>query len=347
MPLPDIQLEETVMSGADRGRGNLLGVQPLMRLRDYATEDSLGARLAGYFDAARGLGWLGPRTVAVLPEHIGTWLVAAGEPEALYRARRLDRALAAVALRHPGAFLAAALRVRARDRMKAALFRAKAGAMAAGYTRVFGELAREYGVTIVAGSIVLPAPSVAGGAVTATDGDLFNVAAVFRPDASAHEQLATKHFPTDFEHPFLACPARIDLPVFDTPAGRLAVLVCADAFYPASYAALRDRGIELLAVPSYLETSDVWLRPWPGYNGAPNPSDVDLRHIGRIAERDAWLRYGMAGRLASAGVPYGMNVFLRGNMLDLGSDGAAIMVREGAVVEARRVAGATLANIWL
>jgi hypothetical protein len=252
-----------------------------------------------------------------------------------------------VALRHPGAFLAAALRSRARARVKAARFRMKAEPMAASYTRVFARLAHEHGVTIVAGSIVLPAPSVVGGTVVAGGGDLLNVAAVFRPDGMAHSRLAVKHFPTDFEHLFLATPARVDLPVFDTPAGRLAVLVCADAFYPASYAALRGRGIELLAVPSYLETSDIWLRPWPGYNGAPPPADVAQIDVGRIAERDAWLKYGMAGRMPSAGIAYGMNVFLRGNMLDLGSDGAAIMVREGAVVEARRVASATLANVWL
>jgi predicted amidohydrolase len=347
METPDLQLDEIAAAGANRGRGNLLGIQPVVRLSDYATGERLHNRLAAYLDAARGQGWLGPRSVVVFPEHIGTWLVAEGQPARVYTARRIDRALAMVALRRPAAFLRAALRARARDRAKAALFAMQAGRMAAGYSRVFGGLAEAYGVTVVAGSIVLPAPAVAGGAVVAGHGDLFNVAAVFRPDGTAHPHLVRKHFPTDFEHPFVACPPAVDLPVFDTPAGRLAVLVCADAFYPASYAALRDRGVELLAVPSYLETSGVWLRRWAGYNGAPAPADVDPQDVGRIAEREAWLRYGMAGRMAAAGIAYGINIFLRGDLLDLGSDGAAIMVRDGQLAEARRVGGATLANIWL
>lgn len=330
--------------GADAGHGNMLGIQPWVTLRDYASADSFYDRLAGYFEAARRRGWLGPRTVAVLPEYLGAWLVAADEPAGLFRAGRLDRAMLRLALRHALAFAAGLARSPAPDRARYALFRAKAGRMAAIYTEVFAALARRYGATIVAGSILLPAPRVLSGRVIGGPGPLQNVSAVFHPSGLADDQLARKRFLTRAEQPFIA-PAEGG-PLFETPAGRLAVLVCADAFYPAGYAALVGRQVRLLAVPSFLETSGVWQAPWPGYNGAPAPADVELRDVGAISERQAWLRYGMAGRIGAAGIPYGLNVFLRGSILDLGSDGATLLYRRGELAEAPGDSPA-LASVWL
>ena len=160
----------------------------------------------------------------------------------------------------------------------------------------------------------------------------------------ADDQLARKRFLTAAEQPFLA-PAEA-APVYETPAGRMAVLVCADAFYPASYAALAGRQVRLLAVPSFLEAAGVWRAPWPGYNGAAAPADVAPRDVGAISERQAWLKYGMAGRIGPASIPYGVNVFLRGTILDLGSDGATLLYRRGELAEAP-ADGPALANVWL
>ncbi|MFN8479014.1 MAG: hypothetical protein U0074_14480 [Kouleothrix sp.] len=62
-------------------------------------------------------------------------------------------------------FAAGFLRAPRSDRVKYALFRARAGAMAAAYTEVFAALARRYRITIVAGSILLPAPHIRAGRV--------------------------------------------------------------------------------------------------------------------------------------------------------------------------------------
>lgn len=330
--------------GADAGQGNLLGIQPWMALGNYASADRFYDWLAGYFEAALRRGWLGPRTVAVLPEYLGAWLVAAGEPAALFRARRLEQAMLRLALRHPLMVAAGFARAPAADRARYALFRAKAGRMAAIYSQVFAALAQRYGATIVAGSILLPAPRVLAGRVAGCAGPLQNVAAVFHPNGLADDQLARKRFLTAAEQPFLA-PAEA-APVYETPAGRMAVLVCADAFYPASYAALAGRQVRLLAVPSFLEAAGVWRAPWPGYNGAAAPADVAPRDVGAISERQAWLKYGMAGRIGPASIPYGVNVFLRGTILDLGSDGATLLYRRGELAEAP-ADGPALANVWL
>lgn len=39
---------------------------------------------------------------------------------------------------------------------------------------------------------------------------------------------------------FLRCVE--DLPVFETPVGKLAVLICADSWFPEQYKALKEKG---------------------------------------------------------------------------------------------------------
>jgi predicted amidohydrolase len=341
----DLRLLAAEALGGDAGRGNLLGIQPWMEPRHYATAERFAARMDAYLAAAGARGWLGPRTVAVLPEYLGTWLVLAGAGPAVLAAATLRQAMVRLLLERPLS-VAAAL-PGAGWRVVPALFRARAARMAAIYERTCSALARRYGITLVAGSILLPAPGVRNGRMVIGRGPLYNAAVVFGPDGAALAPPARKRFLTEAEQPFTAPAPQAEPPVYTTPAGRLGVLVCADAFFPESYAPLAASRAGLLAVPSYLEHAGCWEQPWPGYNGAPPPADVSPTDPGRIREGDAWLRYGMAGRMARAGIPHGVNVFLRGRMWDLGSDGPIIAVRGCERSVAPRVDGASLLCVWL
>jgi hypothetical protein len=55
----------------------------------------------------------------------------------------------------------------------------------------------------------------------------------------------------------------------------------------------------------------------------------------------------MAGRGVRAGIRHGINVFLRGELWDLGSDGHTLTIRDGAVLQADHVSSATIVNSWL
>jgi len=342
----DLKNEEMIEQGADTGRGNLLGIQPTLTTADYASEASLFARLDKYLNDAGRRGWLNAHTVVVFPEYIGTWLVATGEKEALRRAQSLSLAMRALALSRVLAFATGLLAARERDRTAASLFRLKSASMARGYQAVFSALARKHGATIVAGSIVLPAPRVVEGALVAGRGPLYNATAVYGPDGAAHQTLVRKAYPIAHELPFVTPAPISELPVFNTPAGRLGVLICADAWYPAAYERLRAQGAQLIAVPSYIEADGAWDRPWLGYSGANAPSDVDARDVGVLTEGQAWRKYALAGRIVSAGARHGVNVFLRGALWDLGSDGRSVMVNDGAVTEVTSD-GAALLNLWL
>jgi predicted amidohydrolase len=138
----------------------------------------------------------------------------------------------------------------------------------------------------------------------------------------------------------------MELPVFDTPAGRLGVLVCADSWYPAVYRRLKEEQVELIAVPSYAAGKGLWEQPWQGYNGASAPADVDPQDAGKITEGQAWEKYALSGRMESAGARYGVNVFLRGELWNLGTDGYSRIVCEGETAQSTSEKAALL-NLWL
>lgn len=340
-PLPKVVITRL---GTPSGRGSLLGIEPSLAPQDYASGAALQARLSLYFDAAQRAGLLSAQTVAILPEYTGTWLVAAEEAAPVYAAPTLAEALDALVRRNLLRFGPALIRARAhaRDAVAAAVFLMKAERMAALYTDVFSALAQRYRVTIVAGSILLPAPYVQDGRVRAGRGPLYNASFVFRPDGRAAEAGVRKAHLTSEEQPFLAAGTAAALPVFDTPAGRLAVLVCADSFFPDVYRAAQAQGAQILAVPSFVSATtggpDAWLAPWGGYNGEPAPPADTARvqaDVGRIREKDAWLRYALAGRAAPAPgwAPRALNVFLRGQLWDLRGDGETLVLTGSGAVQ--------------
>lgn len=350
-PFPDtpahLRLAEIRAFGTDTGRGNLLGVQPFVEPVDYLSEAAFAAKMGGYLAVAIEQGWLGPQTIVVLPEMLGTWLVIAGEDERAAQAPTLSAAMGLVARRHWLAMLTRMPFAREKNRRAASIFRIKAQQMATIYMRVFGALAETYEATIVAGSLVLPEPRVENGILQAGSGPLYNTTPVFTPDGKVHDQLIRKVVPIDQEQPFVTAGRQDDLPVFETPAGRLGVLICADSWFPDLYKVLEQRGAELLAVPSYLAPDDAWAHPWGGYNGAPAPTGVDPAHIGQLTEGQAWLTYALAGRMGATKMTTGINVFLRGRLWDLGADGHTVIRRGPEVYEAGHHEGAALINCWI
>jgi hypothetical protein len=339
-------LREIADHGQDAGCGNLLGIQPHMRGVDYASEETFYKKLKGYFQVAAQKGWIGERTIAVLPEYLGTWLVAAGESPAALSAPAIQGAMTSLVLRHALPFASQVLRAKEADRVKASLFRLKAGEMARIYQTVFSRLAKEYKTTIVAGSILLPEPRVKDGQITPTKGHLYNTSFVFRPDGAVEPRFSLKIFPIQDELPFVATAPLESLPVFDTPAGKLGVLVCADSWYPEPYQRLKDQGVELIAVPSASSPAAVWDQPWGGYSGFPAPADVDTRDYKTLTERQAWGKYALAGRIGCTGARAGINLFLYGDLWDLDFGGGHWRLVKGEL-NIEGGTGPALINLWL
>jgi hypothetical protein len=224
----------------------------------------------------------------------------------------------------------------------------KAAAMLSAYDETFSRLARSYRVTIVAGSFILPSPTVEQGRLQLDEGPLYNASVVYGPDGAALG-LARKVHPTGAEQPFCAGARPDALPVLETPAGRLGVLVCAESWSPALYRQLKKQRPDLVAVPSFGGETGVWNAPWKGYDGQKPPANTDRGDVGTITEKQAWLKYALPARLKESGARAGLNVFSRGRLWGYRGDAQTLAVSTGSV-HVRPLGpreGGALINLWL
>lgn len=342
--VPDTQVVEL---GADRGRGNLLGAQPFLCPLDYSSGERFRACMEAVLDAAAARGWLRPDTLALFPEHIGTFLAAADGKPSMYTAPTLSACGRIAALSAPAQYLRALLRSRSADRLTEALLRMKAASTARIYQETFASLAARRGITIAAGSVALPSPSVKGGQIVCGSGPLYNAGFVFRPDGSLHDLPVLKAYPTAEELRYIAPGRAADLPVFETPAGPMGVLICADAWFPECYARMREAGAEMVLAPSFSEDRP-WAGFWQGYSGWPNPADVDSSDIGAISQPEAVAKYALAGRLPRSGIPAGMMVSFRGDLWGMSvTQGQPVVVADGKATILSHCPGQALVNAWL
>ena len=347
--MDDLSVPNLHQLGDDRGRGNLLGIEPYMIPQDYASQESFSKKLNGYLLAAQRENWLNEKTIVLFPEYLGTWLVLAGESEKIFQSATLEAAERALVFHHPLMFTSYFFKSKEKGRAEAAFFRMKARVMAGIYHNVFSQLARDYAVTIVAGSIVLPAPQISSRQLVPTDGPLRNSGVIYQPNGEPHPHLICKAFPTAKELPFTAPASTNDISSFDTPAGRLGVLICADSWYPEAYVPLKEQRIDLLAVPSYdVNGTNKWNQPWLGYDGWQAPADVDVNDIKKITEAQAWNKYSLAGRIRSSGARCGMNIFLRGKLWDQDPGGwPATLVRGEDVFVEEQTKKSAMLSLWL
>ena len=322
-------------------------IQPFMYPDDYATEKTFHDALDRYVHRAALAGWLHKNTVVSFPEYLSTWLVILGEKKSVFAAKTVKQAMGEIVLSNPLKFLGKYYTGKAGDKSAEAIFRMKAEKMASVYNKVFSGLAKQYGVTIVAGSIVLPGAEIKDGALTVHDGSLYNVSVIYKSDGRADEKIIKKAFPVADELSFTCKQDAGDMPLFNTPAGKMAVLICADCWYPACYKQSVKERPDFIIVPSYVEGNNAFKQPWPGYSGFANPSDIDTTDIGKITILDGWVRYALPGRLKQAGIQNGIITYLHGQFWDLGSDAHYVLVSHGETIVKQPNADASIVNLWL
>ncbi len=215
--LSDLRISLAVDQGTPADRGNLLGIQPELFPTDYQSPERLHRKLAAYLQTARDQGFLNAKTVVVLPEHIGTWLMVGGEKDELYQASTLKEAMNWLAVSNPLAFIQALVSAQGDSRLDDAYLRMKAERMAHDYQALFGGLAKEFGITLVAGSIVLPEPSVSDGELRIGRGALYNSSLVFGSDGRPIGQPQRQRHPVFEQRDVLEADRPTAFQVIDTP----------------------------------------------------------------------------------------------------------------------------------
>jgi len=349
--LSDLRIQLAVDDGQPGERGNLLGVQAELFPADYQSLERLHRKLAAYLAQARDKGLVNSKTIVVLPEHVGTWLFATGEKNQLYQAATIDEAMTWLSVSNPLKFMAAMLGATGENRLNDAHLRMKAASMAKDYQALFGGLAKDFGVTLVAGSIVLPQPRVVDGKLEVGSGPLFNSSLVFGIDGLPIGQPQRQLYPASYQRGYIQSAADAPLNVVDTPAGRLGILIGIDSWYPRNYSRLNDSGAELIAVPAFVVGNGGWRKPWRGVPGVDLAPPLDMP-AGSLSEGEAWQRLTLTSKTPGSSARAGVSVFMRGQFWDQGSAGHSFASRNGLKIiepspDDKTGHGARLINLWL
>ncbi|MBK3464056.1 carbon-nitrogen hydrolase family protein [Pseudomonas sp. MF6776] len=343
--LSDLRIKLAVDQGTPADRGNLLGIQPELFPTDYQSPARLRRKLAAYLQQAQDQGLLNDKTVVVLPEHVGTWLMISGEKDELYQAPTLAEAMNWLAASNPLLFARAWLSAKGKDRLDDAHLRMKSRTMAKDYQALFGGLAKEFHVTLVAGSIVLPEPSIRDGQLKPGSGALYNSSVVFGRDGAPLGQPQRQLHPVFSQRDVIQANEKT-INVVDTPAGRLGVLIGSDSWYPDNYRKLDEQGAQLIAVPAQVFGQGAWDQPWRGYKSSSTPSSVSLKP-GEVSEGQAWHRLTLTAQPPSSHAVAGMSVFLRGQFWDKSGAGQSFLNSNGQQFADGEARGARMLNIWL
>lgn len=342
--LSDLRIQLAVDQGTPGDHGNLLAIQAELFPSDYQSTERLHRKLAAYLQQARDQGLVNAKTVVVLPEHIGTWLMVGGEKNELYQARTQREAMNWLAVSNPLPFLKALLGAKGQSRLDDAYLRMKAKKMAKDYQLLFGGLAREFQVTLVAGSIILPDPSVNQGQLQIGSGALYNSSLVFGSDGLPIGQPQRQIFPERATGGFVRGDTRQGLQVIDTPAGRLGVLIGSDSWYPDNYRQLDRQGVQLVVAPAFIKGRDSWKQPLRRERDMPPAANLqpEAQSLG-----EAWQRLTLTSRAPQSQASAGVNVFLRGQFWDQGSSGQSFVCSNGQTFVDQGNHGARLLNLWL
>jgi predicted amidohydrolase len=222
----------------------------------------------------------------------------------------------------------------------------KAKGMARDYQALFGGLAKEFHVTLVAGSIVLPEPGIIDGTLKIGRGALYNSSVVFDPEGVPIGQPQRQLRPFFTENATDRTHDERAPNVFDTPAGRLGILIGRDSWYAKNYRKLDDQSVQLVAVPAFVAGRGAWDRPWRNERGDPSSGSISPIP-GDLSEGQAWHRLTLTTQAPQSQAIAGVSVFLRGQFWDQGSAGQSFLSSNGQQFADGNAHGARLLNLWL
>ncbi len=335
--------------GIDSGKGNIIGIQPFLTVYNYSGAANFISSLRVYFEQLKKENKLTAKSIVVLPEYIGTWLVAANEKQSIYQQQSMNDAMINLVSSNLFKFMLSYYGAPAKDKTKYALFSMKGEKMAAIYEQAFSTLAKEYNCVIVAGSIALPDAFINsdGNLKVTTKGEIYNTAVVFGADGKIIPPLVKKIFPVNDEQGFSACGKADQTPIYSTKAGKMALLICADSWFPKAYTTIAGKA-DFIVIPSLGGIDSIWNAPWDGYNGFTAPGDVDTTEYKKITEGDAWIKYSMGKRAPASNIHYGMNVFFTGNLWDLKTEGRILVLNNDSLtVLAPSVQQGRIVNLFI
>jgi predicted amidohydrolase len=160
-------------------------------------------------------------------------------------------------------------------------------------TQALSAAARQHRVVLVGGSVFEKAP----------DGRFFNTSMVFLPDGTLAGTYRKTHIPEDvlYHEKHYFAEGDTGIRVFDTPAGRVAPLICYDQWYPEAARIATLKGAEVLVYPTAIGLIDetveanitgdweqMWRSAQVGHAAVNNVFVATVNRVGREGAITFW-----------------------------------------------------------
>ena len=292
-------------------RINLVAIQMEAEPDRFADEDSYREYIFDLMDMAADKTTLGPDSLVVFPEHVGTFTVLLGDGEIIGESHDLAEAMEGIIRKNLVGL--SFQRLRHQISWPRALFVSRQDRMAQLYFSVFSDLARKHRSYVVAGTAALSdrtlalylppeAPGHPGENPCARS--VYNVSVVFGPEG---EVLGAQRKVGLVE---LEGPGGLDLVAEDperiravpTSLGRLGIAICLDAFKDLVLDRLQEEQAEILVQPSANPV------PWA------------------VWQQEEWLLSSWRAVYGEQRFAYGVNPMMTGSLLDLEFFGQSALI---------------------
>lgn len=259
---------EYTVNGTNRNFGNLVGCEPFFLPLDFYSAENFKHALEPVLKKAKENKALDRKTVAIFPEHVGTGLILLGEKKPAFYSKSIEDVIKYLIDQYQVEDRSEEVDIRS-------IIHKKKDRIASVYNTTFSELAIQYSVNIIAGSILLPNPRIEKGVLVAGEGDIYNVTVTYLSNGKAIEPLVKKvHLETWEEEVAVPGMPNQDY-VISVPAWKVGLALGRDSFYKTVPEEIGRKKIDGLVSPassfdklvyefgedvSSLQDTDIWIR---------------------------------------------------------------------------------------
>ncbi|MEM7183406.1 MAG: hypothetical protein AAF518_21020, partial [Spirochaetota bacterium] len=306
-------------NGYDRGRGNIVGVQAFITGYEYLQEKYFFASMESYIEEAIARKFLQEDTLLVYPEHIGTPLFLLEEKKSILKHTSLEDATRYAFWSNPLRFVGEIFSLSRPKEIPIIKywFTAKAEKMRDVYFHTFSTLASMYKTPILAGSILLPKPSLRDGKLVLGAGELENVSVLFGKDGNA-KSLFFKNKLALPERRIAISKKEDQIVETNSSLGQFAVFLSHDSLYTTHYQKI-TRETNILLSPACLWSFQSISWQNEGFisdkqtNTTANIPDI----VQNSKQLKNWMQFSLADKIRITKAKYGLQVFLQGKLFGL------------------------------
>ncbi|WP_297337657.1 hypothetical protein [Algoriphagus sp.] len=345
LPLPETYLDLVQeLNPSDTLNHRIVGIQPFMEPRDYLSQDAFYSKLASYVSVAGQHGLINENSLILFPESIGTWLLFSGEKHSIAEKEKLEEATNTLIFSNLVDFGLHYWTTPEENRKMGALLRMKSNQMARDYFQVFSRIASEQKCYLVAGSIILPGPTVLDGELIIDPSKpLYNASFLFGPDGKILQRPVLKAFPTEAEKQLISSASPENPPIFNLPMGKTSLLMSTDSWQSEMLQPIRENDIELVLMSSYWSQNQGKEPLRTGPEQSAPALETDLTSTENLNEWEAWSTHALPALLSETQARAGMNVFLMGQLWDRVYEGKTMAYHHGKLLDSHT---AKRAGIW-